>query len=429
MAKTVALSQCMIVKNEERNIEKALSWGQGIVCEQIVVDTGSTDRTVEIAERMGAKVYYFQWIDDFSAAKNFAIEKASGDWIAFLDADEYFSKEEAKKLLPVLQYLQNTKNHALVTGWLQLDSAGKIFAGGSMARIFKNIPGLRYQNRVHEELYLNGKRPLFVDGSRELAIFHTGYSGSVHAELDKAGRNLPLILKELEDKPDDYNMMGFLGDCYTLMERDSEAIYWFEKAVSLMPDRLGGSDGRSATTLLKLLSLYQKQENEEKALHIYQKAITQLPEEPDFDFLIGQYYARKEKYREGAYYLKRALDGLEQFGGAGRGMLLTGKLRAAWELLARCHYENGSLGECVNCSVALLKGTPFQMNTLILLLRAFKKDEENGAVVGRKAASVKPLVGFLGKLYDLGLEQDKTFVLEAAVQAEYAGLVNELQDI
>ena len=69
------ISQCMIVKNEEANIEKALSWGRGILWEQIVVDTGSTDRTVELAEAMGAKIYHFDWIDDFAAAKNYAIKK------------------------------------------------------------------------------------------------------------------------------------------------------------------------------------------------------------------------------------------------------------------------------------------------------------------------------------------------------------------
>ena len=78
---------------------QALSWGKGIVSEQIVVDTGSTDRTVEIAEQMGAKVYHFTWIDDFAAAKNFALSKARYEWIAFLDADEYFPMEDAKRLL------------------------------------------------------------------------------------------------------------------------------------------------------------------------------------------------------------------------------------------------------------------------------------------------------------------------------------------
>ena len=74
MRRGVRLSQCMIVKNEEKNIERALSWGKDIMYEQIVVDTGSTDRTVDIAKQMGAKVYHFEWIDDFAAAKNYAID-------------------------------------------------------------------------------------------------------------------------------------------------------------------------------------------------------------------------------------------------------------------------------------------------------------------------------------------------------------------
>ena len=115
------ISQCMIVKNEEDKIEKALSWGKGIVSEQIVVDTGSTDRTVEIAEAMGAKIYHFEWIDDFSAARNFAISKAKYEWIAFLDADEYFLEEDARKLLYYVQRLQNNRKYdVILTSWVHL---------------------------------------------------------------------------------------------------------------------------------------------------------------------------------------------------------------------------------------------------------------------------------------------------------------------
>ena len=99
MAKAgVRISQCMIVKNEEANIERALTWGKGIVSEQIVVDTGSTDRTMEIARQMGAIVYKFPWLDDFSAAKNFAISKARYEWVAFLDADEYLAPGDGEKV-------------------------------------------------------------------------------------------------------------------------------------------------------------------------------------------------------------------------------------------------------------------------------------------------------------------------------------------
>ena len=77
------ISQCMIVKNEEANIEKALSWGKDLMWEQIVVDTGSLDRTVEIAKAKGAKVFSFPWIDDFAAAKNYAIGQAKGIGLPF----------------------------------------------------------------------------------------------------------------------------------------------------------------------------------------------------------------------------------------------------------------------------------------------------------------------------------------------------------
>ena len=115
------LSQCMIVKNEEENIERALSWGKGIMWEQIVVDTGSTDQTVDIAKRMGAKIYHFDWIDDFAAAKNFAIEQASGDWIVFLDADEYMLQEDMYKLPDMIKKARKQGLESLRTLWLQMD--------------------------------------------------------------------------------------------------------------------------------------------------------------------------------------------------------------------------------------------------------------------------------------------------------------------
>ena len=113
MKKTI--SQCMIVKNEEKNIRRALSWGKDIMCEQIVVDTGSSDRTVEIAREMGAKIFFFPWINDFAAAKNFAIDQAKGDWIAFLDADESFTPEDTKKIPEILEYVGPDRSIAVPT--------------------------------------------------------------------------------------------------------------------------------------------------------------------------------------------------------------------------------------------------------------------------------------------------------------------------
>ena len=211
---TVTLSQCMIVKNEERNIEKALSWGKNIVCEQIVVDTGSTDRTVEIAEKMGAKIYHFEWIKDFAAAKNYAIEQATGDWIAFLDADEYVTEDEVDKIMPFLEQIRSDiKTHrnylAVSCRWVQLNDKGIVKEVFEQERIFRNMPSIRYKGRIHEKLSLVTKNVVFTN---DFSIMHTGYTGEAFITTGKASRNLELLRLQLAEQPNDVTIKGYLAD-------------------------------------------------------------------------------------------------------------------------------------------------------------------------------------------------------------------------
>ena len=173
----------MIVKNEEKNIRRALSWGKDIMCEQIVVDTGSSDRTVEIAREMGAKIFFFPWINDFAAAKNFAIDQAKGDWIAFLDADESFTPEDTKKIPEILEYVGDDVD-GLLTGIADLDENNNITSGGTMIRFFVNRPDLRYVGKIHEHLVRKGESGLHLaDATEQLAFLHTGYQEQEKKEL------------------------------------------------------------------------------------------------------------------------------------------------------------------------------------------------------------------------------------------------------
>lgn len=423
------ISQCMIVKNEEANIERALSWGKGVVSEQIVVDTGSTDRTVEIAERMGAKIYHFEWIDDFAAAKNFAISKAKYEWIALLDADEYFLEEDAKKLLFYVRQLQNKDYDAILSSWVHLNNENQVMAVGTQSRVFRNRPGLRYVGRVHETIMaVDGSNFKFVDGVNELAIYHLGYGKMQHMEKASSGRNLKIILKELEERPDSHQMLGYLGDEYLSVNDLEKAEEAFRKAISLMPDTVEYVDPiRASMTFTKLLEILYARGNtpEDVFMEIYHKAIKRLPEEADFDYYAGKYYSRMKNFPEAEKYLKRALDQLEKYGMAFKSMFLSGDIREAYEMLAACCFNNHNLAECINYSVILLKADRYLANTVLLLLTSFLLDEASGR---EGAAPAEAVAQFLGQnLYDFTSLKDRLFVLKIAMKLQYHSLVEVMR--
>ena len=251
MKKTI--SQCMIVKNEEKNIRRALSWGKDIMCEQIVVDTGSSDRTVEIAREMGAKIFSFPWINDFAAAKNFAIDQAKGDWIAFLDADESFTPEDAAKIPEILEYVGDDVD-GLLTGIVDLDENNHITSGGTMIRFFVNRPDLRYVGKIHEHLVRKGESGLHLtDATKQLAFLHTGYQEQEKKDKSKFERNLNIILEILKQEPENCDYLGYLGDTYSSDGKNEEARDAYKKAVAAMPEKLGVYDQRSSYTYTNLV--------------------------------------------------------------------------------------------------------------------------------------------------------------------------------
>lgn len=424
------ISQCMIVKNEEKNIKKALSWGKNVMCEQLVADTGSTDRTAGIASGMGAKVCFCEWKGDFAEAKNFAMEQAQGDWIAFLDADEYLSPEDAQRLPAMLGKLWDSPYLAVMMPLVNLDDAGNIFSRTVQIRLFRNQPGLRYKGRIHENLALDGTRldmTQVYDTGDDFTIYHTGYCESVTSGGEKARRNRQLVEMEIRERPEDGPLMGYLADCYRAEGDFDCAISWYEKAVEIHKRKKEPFDMRAVMSLTYLMLLLGVKGREDRLREVYRLAAKGRPEEADFEYIMGKYLACKGEYQRGACHLERGLDLLEQKKDNAVGVYLTGQLAEAWEMAALCGYHTGNLKACVRRCTGLLRVEPYRMSALRLLLLSFKKDEEQGGP-SVPAADPGQVMGFLGKLYDFGSLKGRLFVLRGAMDTEYRGLVRLLRE-
>ena len=187
------ISACLITKNESANIARCLESIPKTVDEIIVADTGSTDDTVSIAESYGARVFHYEWDNNFSSAKNYALGKASGDWIIFLDADEYLNINTQNILHDTLKKIHSNKSFdAIYSIMINTDGYnGKIISKNITVRIFRNN-GIRYTGAIHEQLHKNGHPFKCVRvKNKDLVIYHTGYAlGNL---ANKFSRNLALL--------------------------------------------------------------------------------------------------------------------------------------------------------------------------------------------------------------------------------------------
>ena len=296
----VRLSQCMIVKNEEKNIERALSWAKDVAFEQIVVDTGSTDSTVELAERMGAKVLHFKWVNDFSAAKNYAMDQAKGNWIAILDADEYMPPEDVKDLMSILKKIQSSPEllkiyDSLSNSWVQLDDKGKVYTVLTVQRIFRNRPDLRYEGRIHEAVRLRNK----VVSAENLRIMHTGYAQTAYGEANKMQRNIELLRDEHEREPDDPHIMLYLADSIKAAgteEARIEAELLFLKALaSRKPSR---PEIRRLAYDFLIPRFSKNDDKKEDAVRLCGEAIAELPNHIDYYYCRAVLFNQKGCYKE-----------------------------------------------------------------------------------------------------------------------------------
>jgi tetratricopeptide (TPR) repeat protein len=204
------LSVCLIAKNEEKFLAQCLASIKPIASQIIVVDTGSADRTIEIAKEFGAEVYASAWNDDFSAPRNVALEHATGDWILVLDADEELSAAGQVRLP------EDMSQAGIIALRLPLINRGQEAQGRNwVPRLFRNAPGVFYCNRIHEQVFPSLIKCSKAWGMKTAVgtaeLLHHGYTPEMMKDRNKVDRNLRLLRLAVQENPDDANLLMNLG--------------------------------------------------------------------------------------------------------------------------------------------------------------------------------------------------------------------------
>lgn len=262
------VSLCMIARDEASMIGPCLASARPLCDELIVVDTGSTDQTVAIAEAAGAKVVRFTWCDDFAAARNASIEAATGDWVLVLDADERLTPESPARIRQVLAQA----GESFDAGMLRLHDAARLDATPAdvlsgtarlaepmyLPRLLRRTDDLAYEGVVHESVRAwsarHGHRQRDVEGD----IIHLGAVPSHRLARDKGARNRRLLEKRLALEPDDFTVHGYLAHEH-LGAGDAEAAWAVIEAGWAIFLRSEASTLRSVLRLTAARALVQMQ--------------------------------------------------------------------------------------------------------------------------------------------------------------------------
>lgn len=243
------ITLALIARNEEAHIERCLKSASGLAAELIVVDTGSTDRTKDIALSCGARVLDFPWIDDFSAARNQALEAAHGRWILVLDADEYLPPSSVEAIR-ALTSSENAADRAYHLVNKSSTDEGRTGVSGLIVRLFPNDPRVRYEWPVHEQVVTSLQRANIPIENTGIEIIHTGYS-SPEVNAAKQERNLRILEKMTTQHEEAHPMAWFLkGGALFDLDRTEEALAAYRQCA----DMTHSSDGVHEAALVRQAS-------------------------------------------------------------------------------------------------------------------------------------------------------------------------------
>jgi len=231
------VSVCIIVKNEELHIEECCRCLLPYGFEIVIVDTGSDDRTLELARKYTDRIYHFDWCDDFSAAKNYAMAKASHDWILSLDCDEYVEKIDQPALQKYMEQSPSFAGRILIRNRFT-ENGQTAFEQVRVSR-FVNRSYYHFVGAVHEQLV---PRPGYGGIAEKyvypapVTVLHVGYDSTEEEMLKKCRRNITLLESELQLQGADPYLYFQLGQSYRRLHDYEKALRYFDAGLAMDVD-------------------------------------------------------------------------------------------------------------------------------------------------------------------------------------------------
>ena len=296
------ISVCYIVKNEEKNLPLSLETVQSFADELIIVDTGSTDHTKQIAAAAGAFIFDFTWLDDFAAARNFALDHATGDWIVFPDADEGFLyPERVREKIMELDVRIPPIDAAMVTRVNMDPETGHTQGNDRAVRLFRRIPEIRYHGRIHENItHSSGTLRLYQDDGA-LSMYHTGYADSVGTQ--KAERNLRILQQEIAKHGEQPGQYMYLADCYLGIKDYKRAMKY---AILALDSPAQPVASRVGIFHVAIESMRQLDWPLEEQLALANMAMAEYPDQPEFYGERGMILCAMDRLKEAQASLQKA---------------------------------------------------------------------------------------------------------------------------
>ena len=309
-----SISLCMIVSNEEKLLEQCLNSVKDIVDEIIVVDTGSTDKTKEIAKKFNAKIFDFKWVDDFSAARNECLKHTTKDWILMFDADEVIEKEDLKKIKNVIENAKDVAGFALeqksyinnffegaVTNKSDFQSAKNypFYISNFLVRLFKNNLGLYFKHKVHELVEDSIEEKGLRYEKSEIVIHHFGSLKGENLVSDRVEQYSKIILNQIQEEPENARYNYQAARMYLGRNDLSNALKYFEKTAKINPNY--------KLVFSEMAKIYLQINDKNRAIEYFKKSLKYNPDNPSPANNLAVVYMSIGKFRQAKKIFEDAL--------------------------------------------------------------------------------------------------------------------------